>query len=243
MLRFSPPLGETFESASTFQVDPGGAESNVAVAQARLGLRVGWVSRVPDNALGQRVVGEIRRHGVDTSRVIWAQGERVGTYYIDLGRPPRSTNVIYDRAGSAFSRIEPGQVDWAYVRQASWLHLSGITPALGAGPRRTIEQAIQEAVSHNRVVSFDVNYRARLWTPEEAAAVLAPLLSRVTIIQGTMHAVGCPSRTIRGTEPCCDETTRAGLRVCSYFPAPPRREILSPQTSPAHLHRGLEAER
>ncbi len=69
MLRFSPPLGETLESASTFQVDPGGAESNVAVALARLGLRVGWVSRVPDNALGQRVVGEIRRHGVDTSRV------------------------------------------------------------------------------------------------------------------------------------------------------------------------------
>lgn len=187
MLRFSPPLGETLESASTFQVDPGGAESNVAVALARLGLRAGWVSRMPDNALGQRVVGEIRRHGVDTSRVIWAQGERVGTYYIDLGRPPRSTNVIYDRAGSAFSRIEPAEVDWAYVCQAGWLHLSGITPSLGDGPRRTIEQAIQEAVSHNRVVSFDVNYRARLWPPEEAAAVLAPLLSRATIIQGTMR--------------------------------------------------------
>lgn len=183
MVRFSPPLGETLESAPVFQVDPGGAESNVAVALARLGLQVGWISRLPDNAIGRRIVGQIRQHGVDTSRVIWASGERMGTYYIELGRPPRPTTVIYDRAGSALSHIEPEEVDWSYIRQADWLHLTGITPALGAGPRHTVKRAIQEAIDHAITVSFDVNYRAKLWSPEEAATTLAPLLNQVTIIQ------------------------------------------------------------
>lgn len=182
MLRFSPPPTESLESADAFRVDPGGAESNVAIALARLGLRAGWISRLPDNVLGHRVAGQIRRHGVDTSRVIWAPGERMGTYYIEPGRRPRPTDVIYDRASSALSRIDPDEVDWSYVRQAEWLHLTGITPALGAGPRRTVERAVQEVTDGQTVVSFDVNYRAKLWTPEEAAAVLAPFLDQVTII-------------------------------------------------------------
>lgn len=183
MVRFSPPSGESLESAPAFQADPGGAESNVAVALARLGLRVGWISRLPDNALGRRVAGQIRRHGVDVSRVIWGAGERMGTYYIEPGRSPRPTMVIYDRADSALSRIEPDEVDWGYVRQASWLHLTGITPALGAGPRRVVERAIRKATDGETVVSFDVNYRAKLWSPKAAAEVLVPLLSQVTIIQ------------------------------------------------------------
>ena len=182
MLRFSPPQGECLESAAVFHVDFGGTEANVAVGLVRLGLSAGWVSRLPDNALGRRVAGQIRYHGVDVSRVIWAPGERVGTYYIELGRTPRPTEVIYDRAGSAFSRIAPEEVDWSYVRQARWVHLTGITPALGIGPRRTVERAIEEASASGATISFDVNYRAKLWSPVEAAGVLAPLLSRVHII-------------------------------------------------------------
>lgn len=183
MLRFSPPLGESLESAPVFQVDPGGAESNIAVALARLGLTVGWISRLPDDALGRRIAGQIRYHGVDTSRVIWAAGERIGTYYIEPGRGPRATSVIYDRAGSAFSRIESGEVDWAYVRQAKWLHLTGITPALGPGPRHTVAQAVREATGSGAIISFDVNYRAKLWPPDQAADVLSPLLKQAAIIQ------------------------------------------------------------
>lgn len=183
MVRFSPPIGESLESAPVFQVDPGGAEANVAVALARLGVRTGWVSRLPDNVLGRRIAGQLRHHGVDTSRVIWAPGERIGTYYIEPGRTPRATNVIYDRAGSAFSRIQPEEVDWGYVRQAGWLHLTGITPALGDGPRRVVERAIREAAGSGAVISFDVNYRAKLWSPERAAEVLTPILQRATIIQ------------------------------------------------------------
>ncbi len=183
MLRFSPPLGDCLENARALQVDLGGTESNLAIALARLGLRTGWISRLPDNVLGRRVASQIRQHGVDTSRVIWAPGERMGTYYIDPGRPPRPTQVVYDRAGSALSRIEPEQVDWDYVRQAERLHLTGVTPALGPGPRRTVERAIREAAAGGMTISFDVNYRAKIWSPAEAASTLAPLLSQVTVVQ------------------------------------------------------------
>lgn len=183
MVRFSPPLGESLESAPVFHADPAGAESNVAVALARLGIKVGWISRVPDNPIGRRVVGQIRHHGVDTSRVIWASGQRMGTYYIEPGRLPRATIAIYDRSGSAFSHIDPDEVDWAYIRQANWLHLTGITPALGAGPCRTIKRAIEEATDSGATISFDVNYRAKLWSPEEAATILTPFLGQASIIQ------------------------------------------------------------
>lgn len=183
MIRFSPPFGESLEGASVFHVDPGGAESNVAVALARLGLQVGWISRLPDNALGRRIGGQIRHHGVDISRVIWATGERVGTYYIEPGRSPRPTNVIYDRRHSALSRLTPKEVDWDYIRQGDWLHLTGITPALGDGPKQVVERAIREATGAGAIVSFDVNYRPKLWTASEAAAVLTPLLEQVTILQ------------------------------------------------------------
>ena len=106
----------------------------MAIALARLGFQVGWISRLPDNSLGHRINGQIRQHGVDTSGFIWVPDERVGTYYVEHGRSPRPSNVIYDRKDSAFSRIQPDQVDWNYFRLAKWVHLTGITPALGDGP-------------------------------------------------------------------------------------------------------------
>lgn len=183
MIRFSPPQAETLERSALLHADPGGAESNVAIALARLGLATAWISRLPENAMGRRIAGQIRQHGVDTSRVVWAPStERVGTYYIEPGRAPRPTSVIYDRAGSALSRIEPADVDWGYVQRAGWLHLTGITPGLGAGPRRTLEEAVRVATGRGMVVSFDVNYRAKVWPADEAAAVLAPLLEDVALI-------------------------------------------------------------
>jgi 2-dehydro-3-deoxygluconokinase len=164
-------------------VDVAGAESSVAVDLARLGVPSGWVSRLPDNALGHKVANELRRHGVDVSRVVWApSGERQGTFFVEFAAAPRGTEVIYDRAGSAFSRIQPDEVDWAYVRAARWLHLSGITPALGPGPLATVARAIHEATSAGLTISFDVNYRAKLWSPQQAAAGLAPLLSQVQVL-------------------------------------------------------------
>jgi 2-dehydro-3-deoxygluconokinase len=204
MLRFSPSEGDTLESALTYRVDIGGAESNVAVALARLGFRTGWISRLPDNALGRRLLGQIRHHGVDTSAVILAPDGRVGTYYIEPGRLPRATSVIYDRAHSAFSQIDPDQVDWDYVGKAKWLHLTGITAALGDGPRRTVERAIAEATRHGVLISFDVNYRARLWTPADAAATLSLLLRHIPIIQCSLR----DAVSLFGTPASGDEAAR-----------------------------------
>lgn len=184
MIRYSPPDGETFENASVFHAYVAGAESNVAVALARLGLRVGWVSRLPNNVLGRRVAGQIRRHGVDTGALVWAPAaERVGTYYLEPGRSPRPTVALYDRAHSAFAAIQPDDIDWEYVTQAAWLHLGGITPALGPGPRHVIERAARVATEHSLTLSFDVNYRSKLWSPDEASAFLSGVLDRATIVQ------------------------------------------------------------
>ncbi len=183
MLRFSVGDGQGLEAAGTYRVDVAGAESNVAINLARLGLRTGWVSRLPDNPLGRKVANDLRRHGVDVSSLIWAPGEeRQGAFFVEFAPSPRGTQVIYDRVGSAFSRIQPDGVDWAYVRAARWLHLTGITPALGPGPLATVERAMAEASVAGLTISFDVNHRARLWSAERAAKGLAPLMSKADVL-------------------------------------------------------------
>lgn len=182
MLRFTPEGGKTLEQAESFRVDTGGAESNVAIALARLGWRTAWISRLPATPLGRRLAGRIQAHGVDVSRVIWAEEGRVGVWYFEPPVPPRPGEAYYDRAGSAFSQIDPDQVDWGFVRSARWLHLTGITPALSLSCRALVQRALDEVAGSNVTVSFDVNYRARLWSPEEARQILTPLLSRVGVI-------------------------------------------------------------
>lgn len=185
MLRLSAPPGVALEQAPHLMVHVAGAESNVAVAVSRLGASAGWMSRLVDNPLGRRIHNEIRAQGVDVSRVLWTSGDRVGTYFVELGRPPRAGRIIYDRAGSAMAGIDPEQVDWSYLRQGRVVHLTGITPGLGASCLQLVRRAIAEARSGGQIVSFDVNYRARLWSVTEAAAVLGPLLRQVGILIST----------------------------------------------------------
>jgi len=182
MLRLAAPPGFALEQSPQFSVLAAGAESNVAVGLSRLGTSAGWISRLTDNPLGRRIVQEIRSHGVDVSRVIWTAEGRVGTYFLEPGVAPRSHRVIYDRAHSAFATINPDDVDWAFVRQAKLLHLTGITPALSDVCRTLTNRAIDEARGGGAVVSFDVNYRVKLWSPEQARAALAPLLTRAGVI-------------------------------------------------------------
>ncbi|HET6947965.1 MAG TPA: PfkB family carbohydrate kinase, partial [bacterium] len=125
MLRISAPPGVPLEAASHLFVHVAGAESNVAVAMSRLGTSAGWISRLTDNPLGRRIYRDIRSHGVDVSRVLWTRADRIGTYFLELGRIPRPGRVIYDRAGSAMAMVSPDEVDWVYVREAKVVHLSG----------------------------------------------------------------------------------------------------------------------
>lgn len=178
MIRLAPPNFERLSQAVSLDIQIGGAESNVAIALSKLGFRTAWLSRLPQNALGERVIAELRRHGVDASGVKMVSGERIGTYFIELATPPRPNRVIYDRAGSAASKMTYDEIDFSVLGAARWVHFTGITPALGASCRDMIERAIDFARSNGSTVSFDVNYRALLWSAQDAAAALEPMLQK-----------------------------------------------------------------
>jgi 2-dehydro-3-deoxygluconokinase len=175
LLRLAIPSPARFETVHELDVQFGGAEANVAAAAARLGLSTAWVSALPGNAWGMRVRRELGGHGVDCRFVVTKAHARMGLYFVEYGAAPRPVRVLYDRRDSAFARLEPGEVDWEPVREARVVHLTGITPALGPSARGLFERALREA----RAVSFDVNYRATLWSPAEARACIMGVLPAV----------------------------------------------------------------
>lgn len=182
MLRLSTKGFERLEQARELALGIGGAESNFAIAFARLGGRSAWISKLPDNPLGRFVVNKIREHGVDVSNVIWTNRYRMGLYFIEFGRKPRTTQVIYDRGNSAFANIDPEEVNWDILGDYDLFHTTGITVALSENCKKAVEIGIKRAQEFGTVVSFDVNYRAKLWTPKEAFKVLDNILGDVDIL-------------------------------------------------------------
>ena len=174
LLRLSLPSPARFETVRELDVQIGGAEANVAAVAARLGLRVAWISALPANAWGERARRELAGHGIDCEAVRTIDGARMGLYFLEYGVPPRPIRVMYDRRDSAFARLGPEDVDWELVRGARVVHLSGITPALGAKSRALFERAVIEAGE----LSFDLNYRATLWSPADARAFVDGVLPR-----------------------------------------------------------------
>ncbi|MSP97182.1 MAG: sugar kinase [Betaproteobacteria bacterium] len=182
MLRLSVPSGQRLDDTRSLDMELGGAESNVGVALARLGWRTGWVSRMPDHALANAVLRALRADGVDVSAVKCVPGERLGTYFIEYAAAPRSTQVIYDRADSAASHMRVDDIDWAYLLDTRVLHLTGITAALSDACYAVLLEAIKRAHAAGVTVSFDVNYRAKLWTAATAGEKLRPLIAAADIL-------------------------------------------------------------
>lgn len=182
MVRYMPKGYTRLEEAAELEVRIGGTESNLAVALARLGMRVAWASKLPRNALGAMADRRIRSFGVNTDAVCWVNDGRMGTYYIEPGAAPRSSTVLYDRAGSAASTMTPDDFDWSVLDQARHLHLTGITPALSDSARETTSRAISEAKVRNATISLDVNYRARLWSAAACREALLPLIREVDLL-------------------------------------------------------------
>ena len=183
MMRLSPPNFRRLEQAVAFDVHIGGAELNVAVGMARLGWSAVWVSRLPNNPLGRMLRNRAREQGVDTSAIVWAEGERLGVYYVEFGAAPRASSVLYDRAHSAISRIQPGTVDWPSVfKDAALFHTTGITPALSDSAAEATAEAVKAAKAAGLKVSYDLNYRAKLWSQEQARRVQTPLMDSVDIL-------------------------------------------------------------
>lgn len=182
MLRLSVPAGQPFETATRLDLHLGGAEANVCAALAGLGRRCAWHSRVPTGPLGRFVVRTLRAAGVDTGGVVSADGTRLGTYYVLFAAPPGATEVVYDRAGSAFTGLTPELVDWPALLDTRVLHLTGITPALGPNSFELALEAARRAKAAGVTLSFDVNYRSKLWSPAVAREHLSALLPLVDLL-------------------------------------------------------------
>lgn len=185
LLRLSPPVAEPLRGATALSLHVGGAEANVAVGLASLGLAARYFGRLPANDLGERVLGELRRHGVDVSYVERGP-ERMGLYFLEEGVGPRPARVTYDRAGSAFAHVgEQGAavaLDAGLMGGASAFVTSGITMALGAGPRAAAARLWRAAGTAGATRVYDVNFRSRLCTAAEAVAHAAPLLADAEVV-------------------------------------------------------------
>ena len=181
-MRLTPPNFQRLEQARSLDLYVGGGELNVAVAASRFGVGSRWISRLPDNPVGHLIANRARELGVDT-RIEWSKTERAGLYFAEMGAAPRPSSVLYDRAGSAISNIEPGSVDWKTVfAGARWFHVSGITPALSRSAAEVTSEALEAAKKAGLTVSYDLNYRRKLWKPEEARAVQEPLMRYVDVL-------------------------------------------------------------
>jgi len=163
MLRLGPPPGELLLQSPALTVRPGGAEANVAVSLARLGAPAVFATVLPDNPLGRAARDEVRRHGVDTSPVQF-RDDRMGLYFVTPGAVRRPSEVLYDRADSAFVRHAHETFDWPNLFQGvEWLHVSGVTPATGPNGTAAALQVVQAAVEAGVRVSYDGNFRGKLW--------------------------------------------------------------------------------
>jgi 2-dehydro-3-deoxygluconokinase len=163
MMRLSPPGFLRFGQARSFDVIYGGGEANVAVSMANFGLPVEYVTRLPDNDLGEACIQFLRQYGVGVARIVRG-GERLGIYFLEFGAVQRGSKVVYDRAHSALATIEPGAIDWASVfSDAGWFHWTGITPAISSGAAAVCLEAVKMAKEMGLTVSCDLNYRKKLW--------------------------------------------------------------------------------
>lgn len=181
MLRLNPEGALRFAQADRFEATYAGGEANVAVSLANYGMDAAFISKVPAHAIGQCAVNALRKYGVDT-RGMARGGARLGVYYVEKGASQRPSKVIYDRAGSAIATAEPSDFDWERILDgADWFHWTGITPALGGKLPQICMEACKAAKQRSIPVSCDLNYRKKLWSREEACAVMSRLMPYVDV--------------------------------------------------------------
>lgn len=185
MLRLATPGYLRFHQASSFEATYGGGEANVAVSLANYGLDARFVSRLPENDLGEAAIKDLRQYGIDTSHIVRG-GDRVGIYFLETGAVSRGSKVVYDRAHSAISEVQPGEIDWYKAFEgATWFHWTGITPAISEGTAAACLEALKVADELGITISTDLNYRKKLWkwgkTPGE---VMPDLVKYCDVILG-----------------------------------------------------------
>jgi 2-dehydro-3-deoxygluconokinase len=182
MLRLSPPGLERLFQSPLLSATFGGGEANVAVSLAHLGLESVYVTRLPANAVGDAALRCLRAEGVRTEHVIRG-GDRLGIYFAESGASQRPSTVIYDRVHSAVAGLTTGMIDWRGVLQgADWLHVTGITPALGPAVAAATAEALAAAKEARVTVSVDLNFRRKLWSEADARATMRPLVQHARLL-------------------------------------------------------------
>jgi len=189
MLRLSPPGAYRIAQAQSFNIVFGGAESNTAIALANFGEEVRWVSKLPENEIADACLGWMRSFGLDVSKVVRG-GNRMGVFYLEKGASLRPSKVIYDRKHSAVSEAHPSEFNWEDIlSDTDTFFFTGITPAIGKDMPRICGEAL--ALCHQKKIPVycDINYRAALWTPDEAGAVMRQLICGMdTLVANEEHA-------------------------------------------------------
>ncbi len=184
MLRLAPNGYLRFVQSDNLEATFGGAEANVAVSLANFGEDASFVTKLPDHEIGQAGINSLRKFGVDTSRIVRG-GDRVGIYFCEKGASQRPSKVVYDRAGSSVATAKKEDFDWNKIFDgADWFHFTGITPALSSDLAQITLQAVKEAKKRGITVSFDLNFRSKLWTAEEAGKVVNGLLGYCDFVFG-----------------------------------------------------------
>jgi 2-dehydro-3-deoxygluconokinase len=193
MVRLAPPGHGRIEFAKSFEVDVGGGEFNVAYACARLGLRGGFISKLPDNPVARIILNQARAAGLDVSNVLMEKFDgvgragRVGLNFTEVGTGVRPSVTMYDRGHSSISRMKPEEINWADIfgqQGAVWLHTGGIMAALSDDSAAATKAALQAARAAGTVTSYDLNYRGKLWSSQKAIAVTRSLIPYVQVLIG-----------------------------------------------------------
>lgn len=229
MLRLGPPGFERLLQSPMLCATFGGGEANVAVTLAQFGLDSCYVTRLPSNAIGDAAVRALRAEGVRTERIVRG-GSRMGIYFTETGASQRASTVLYDRANSAISEIPADAVDWDVVcNGASWFHVTGITPALGARTTAATAAAIAAAKKAGARVSVDLNYRKKLWTQAQAQQTMRPLMRDVDVVIANEEDLQC----VLGIDVEGADVTSGTLNVAAYRAAAERvtRELGPPMVA------------
>ncbi len=181
MVRLAPAGVLRFPQADSFTVNYTGAEGNMAIALAYMGMPAEMVTKFPDNDIGRCAYRMLRKYDVITDHIAWG-GERLGVYYLERGASQRPSKVIYDRKHSSIAEAEPSDFDWDEIfADAGWFHFTGITVALSKNMQEICRQACIAAKKHGVKISCDLNYRKNLWSTEEAKRVMTPLMEYVDV--------------------------------------------------------------
>lgn len=212
MLRLSTPNNEKFIQADEFDVCYGGGEANVAVSLANYGHDAAFVTKVPENPIGDCAVAALRKLNVDTS-FIARGGERLGIYFLESGSAMRASNVVYDRAHSSISTATAEDFDFdAIFEGADWFHFTGITPAVSDAAAELTEAALKAAKAHGVKVSVDLNFRKKLWSSEKAQRIMTNLMQYVDVCIGNEE----DAEKVLGFKPGNTDVTSGDLELAGY---------------------------